>query len=186
MNNKLALLIIDLQNDFIIDNSILKVSGINENISKVNSFINIMRDKVSLVIFTRHIFDPKKNPIESKMFPSLKDEGLRDNTFGSEICSGIDVKKKDIIIKKNRYDAFFNTNLDDILEENNISTLIIIGTMTNVCCESTARTSMIKDYNVIFCSDLTFTNNKGLHNATLLNIKSHFGKVMNSEEILNV
>ena len=135
------------------------------------------------MIYTVHIFNPKNNPIEAKLFPELAKEGLRDNTSGTEVCDELKPAGNDVFIKKTRYDAFFGTKLDSILKNNKIENVIITGTMTNLCCESTARTAMMKDYNVLFCSDLTYAEDKDFHKSALRSIKTNFGKVMESREI---
>jgi len=176
-----ALLVIDMQNDFIEEGALLEVKGIRNNIPKLNSFIDTCREKGIKIIFTRHIFSPENNPIESNLFPELSKDGLRDNTPGSEIFSEIKIKEDDIVIKKTRYDAFYCTELEKILHKLNVDNLIITGTMTNVCCESTARSAMIRDFKIQFCEDLTFTSDDSLQNATLKNISTHFGKVIDSK-----
>jgi len=157
---------------------------VDQHIAKLREFIEKMKVKGVSIIYTRHIFDPKNNPIETKLFPELADGGLRDGTKGAEICKELNPKEKDIIISKRRYDAFMGTELEIILRSKGIENLIITGTMTNICCESTARTAMMKDFNVFFCSDLTFTTDLEIHNNTLKNISTHFGKVVRSEDIV--
>jgi len=111
---------------------------------------------------------------------------LRKGSFGWKICEEIKPQEGDIVIDKIRYDAFFETKLNNYLSERNIDTIIITGTMTEVCCESTARSAMYLDYNVIFCSDLTYTSDKEKQKNALDVIEKHFGDVKNSKEILNI
>ena len=183
MNKKTALLVMDIQNDFVEEGAIIEVKGIRKNIAKFIEFINKMREKGITVIYTKHIFDLINNPIEAKLFPFLAKDGLRDNTRGSEIYEALKPLDKDIVVKKRRYDAFVGTDLELILKAKGIENVIITGTMTNACCESTARTAMMKDFNVLFCSDLTFTSDPEIQKNTLKNISTHFGKVMTSEEV---
>lgn len=183
MNKKTALLVIDMQNDFVEEGAIIEVKGIRKRIAKFREFIGKMREKGIIVIYTKHIFDLVNNPIEAKLFHSLADGGLRDNTKGTEIYNALKPLAEDVVIRKRRYDAFIGTELELMLKAKGIENLIITGTMTNICCESTARTAMMKDFNVMFCSDLTFTSDPVIHDNTLKNISTHFGKVMTSEEI---
>ena len=178
-----ALLVIDMQNDFIQEGAVLEVKGIRKGILKFKEFINKLREKGIIIIYTKHIFDLVNNPIEVKLYPFLAKKGLRDNTFGTDIFGELKPSAEDLIIKKRRYDSFIGTELESALRCRGIENLIITGTMTNVCCESTARTAMMKDFNVLFCSDLTFTSDSDIHKNTLKNILAHFGKVMSSEEI---
>lgn len=180
---KTALLVIDMQNDFIEEGSALEVAKAREGLTRLADLIINCRNKGIPVIFTRHIFDPAVNPIEAKLFKGLMENSLKQGSHGSKVHDALSLDEKDIIIKKTRYDAFMNTPLERILKEKGITNLIITGTMTNICCESTARTAMMKDFDVLFCSDLTFTRDDEIHNATLKNIGSHFGKVLSSQEI---
>jgi len=82
------------------------------------------------------------------------------------------------IIVKHKYDAFFETPLDAVLRFHKVDTVIISGTATNACCESTARSAFMRDYNVIFLSDLTATFDAAMHEATLRNVALLFGRVM--------
>jgi nicotinamidase-related amidase len=60
-------------------------------------------------------------------------------------------------IVKTRYSAFAGTTLDEILKRNNISRVVVVGFMTNFCCESTAREAHDRDYYVDFITDATGT-----------------------------
>lgn len=181
---KAALLVIDMQNDFVRQGSPFEVDGIRENMDEYKRFIYACRKLGVTIIYTRHCYDPRRNPVEASLFPKLGEGGLRKGTEGWQICDALQPQADDIVIDKTRYDAFFGTDLRDILVSKNIDTVVITGTITNVCCESTARTAMCYDYDVIFCSDLNYCSREDSHNNTLLVFKRFFGKVMDSSEIL--
>ncbi|MBN1385394.1 cysteine hydrolase [Candidatus Woesearchaeota archaeon] len=178
-----ALLVVDLQNDFIEEDSVYGNISIRKNLKRIKSFIDACREKGFLIIYTRHCFSPKKNPIEARLYPELIGEVLKKGTHGWNIHESI-YTEDDIIIDKHRYDAFYGTDLESILKKKRIKNIIIIGTMTNVCCDSTARGAMYRDFNVFFCSDLNFTYDKRTHKMSLENINDHFGEVLSSKEIL--
>jgi ureidoacrylate peracid hydrolase len=87
-------------------------------------------------------------------------------------------------IVKHKYDAFFETDLDAILRFHKVATVIITGTATNVCCESTARSAFMRDYQVAFPSDANATFDLAMHEATLKNIDLLFGRVMTTGELM--
>jgi ureidoacrylate peracid hydrolase len=60
------------------------------------------------------------------------------------------------------------------------------GVGTNVCVESTARDGFMLDYNIVFLSDCTATGKVEAHEATLANMRNHFGIVATSDEVLAV
>jgi nicotinamidase-related amidase len=90
-----------------------------------------------------------------------------------------------IIIDKNQYSAFFKTNLDALLKEENIKDVIVTGVMTNCCCETTARDAFMHGYRVFFINDATTTTNEELHLATLKNLSFGFARVQNTQDIIN-
>ncbi len=179
-----ALLIIDMQNDFVRQGSPFEVDGIRDGLEGHGRFIDACRKKGVTIIYTRHCYDPEKNPVEAAMFPKLADGGLRRGTEGWQICDELRPGPDDMVIDKTRYDAFFGTALRDFLVSRGIDTVIITGTITNVCCESTARSAMFNDYNVLFCSDLNYCSREESHRNTLKVINHYFGKVLDSKAIL--
>ena len=64
---KTALLVIDMQNDFITDGATIEVKEIKNHLTHFKNFIDLCREKNVEIIYTRHIFDPLKNPIEMKL-----------------------------------------------------------------------------------------------------------------------
>ena len=92
----------------------------------------------------------------------------------------------DLKLRKNRFGAFVpgSSNLHAELQTRNVDTVIITGTATNVCCESTARDAMMMNYKTIFVSDGTATFNDDEHNATLGIMLAMFADVMTTEEVV--
>ncbi|MCK4589758.1 MAG: cysteine hydrolase [Nanoarchaeota archaeon] len=183
---KAALLIIDMQNDFVKEGALFEVKGIRKNIEDFKNLINKCREKGLPLIYSRHCYTPENNPIEAKLFPNLEKGGLRKDTEGWQIYSELKPQEGDTVIDKTRYDTFFKTELKSILASKNIDTVIITGTLTNVCCESTARAAMQHDFNVIFCSDLNHCSREEIKKHTLKTIEIYFGQVMSSKEILEL
>lgn len=105
------------------------------------------------------------------------------NTEGVEFVSELNVTDDDITITKNRYSAFDNTNLETYLDSKGISQLLVGGVSTNVCVESTVRAAFDKNYFVTVLSDCTASTELDRHRAALENIESHFGDVRESTEI---
>jgi nicotinamidase-related amidase len=180
---KPIILVIDMQGDFVSSSSPVAVRHISGHLAKFKTFIEKARIAGIAIGYTRHCFDPKQNPIEGQKFPAMNNGCLKKGTPGWSIIPELAPAPGEIVIDKTRYDAFFGTNLDTNLRQRSIDTLILTGTMTEVCVESTARSAMYLDYNVQVLSDLTFSNDQGKHDASLRVISSHFGLVKNSSEI---
>ena len=74
----------------------------------------------------------------------------------------------------------------EVLDELAIDTLIITGTLTNVCCESTARDAMLLNYKTIFIGDATGTRSDDEHNPTLINMMQFFADLIMTEDTIDL
>jgi isochorismate hydrolase len=87
-------------------------------------------------------------------------------------------------ILKNQYDAFYGTDLENILRREGITQVVITGVMTHLCCETTARSAFMRGFEVFFTVDGTATYNEEFHRATLLNLAHGFAVPVLMEELL--
>ena len=85
----------------------------------------------------------------------------------------------DLIVEKSGFSAFFpgNCPLPALLEERAIDTVLITGTVTNICCESSARDAHSSGFRVVMVADANAARRDQDHNATLHNIYRSFGDV---------
>ena len=99
-----------------------------------------------------------------------------------------DIKPEDAQITKKRYSAFIqgSSDIDRRLREAGIDTVIIVGTLTNVCCESSARDAMMLNYRLVFVSDANAALTDVEHNATLASILRVFGDVASTDEVIQL
>ena len=90
-------------------------------------------------------------------------------------------------MKKIKYSAFTpgSSNLDALLRARAIETLLVAGTATNVCCDSTARDAMLLDYRAIMLADANATWSDEEHRSSLDNFFLFFGDVMTVDEAID-
>lgn len=128
------------------------------------------------------LFDDMHPPIANR-------DALVDGTPGVDIYSELAPAPGEHVIKKHRYSGFFGTDLDIILREWGIDTVIVSGTTTENCCHATARDAMFRNYRVVFLSDATATYdypdrgfgplpNADVHHATLIILAASTAHVM--------
>jgi len=89
--------------------------------------------------------------------PTANRDALVDGTPGVDIYPELAPAAGEHVIKKHRYSGFFGTDLDIILREWGVDTVIVSGTTTENCCHATAREAMFRNYRVVFLSDATAT-----------------------------
>lgn len=182
-----ALIVVDLQNYFIEEGSPLEFPEVREKLPQINQMITDMKEKGSLIIYTRVKHDLMNHNYYRELFPEHFDASgeaiLKAGSHELEIYPGV-VDIADYVVDKDRWSAFYETNLDLILKNHSIKNVVIAGLSTNVCCESTARDASFRDYNVLFLSDGNFATEPAMHEATLRTIELAFGKVMTMEELV--
>ncbi len=88
-----------------------------------------------------------------------------------------------IISVKHAYDSFAGTDLDYVLRHRGVKTVIVCGTLTNFCVESTARTAYFLGYHVVFGSDVSATDSALAHEATIRTMRRGFARVLTGEQI---
>lgn len=188
--NKTALLVIDMQRDFVEEGAVMEVPMARARIPAIQSLIAASRACAIPVIFTRHLLLDMHNisPLEVSYQPWLQTAGMRDGHPGSEIIAELTPEPDEIVIEKHRYDAFYNTRLETVIRnvgrDSSIDTLVITGTVTSVCCESTARSAFMRDFKVLFVSDATGGFDEASQEATLESISKVFGYVVSADEVL--
>ena len=92
---------------------------------------------------------------------------------------------EDTIIEKTTYDAFHDTDLNKRLTVLGVDTVVVSGVMTNICCETTARSAFVNNFNVIFPADGSATTTEEYQEATLMNIKLGFGIIQTCDEFIS-
>ena len=184
-----VLMVIDMQNDFVVDGAIMQVKEAKNQLPKIRRLIGKCRELNVPVIYTIHETDEVYCPLEVAAFPELKEGGMRTGTSGQQIVSELEPEPNETIIYKRRFSAFYQTHLEIILRNirgsvNPVDTIIICGTVTNICCESTARDAFFRDYKVVFGTDICSANTPEAHAATLVNMEV-FGRNMDCESIIS-
>lgn len=113
-------------------------------------------------------------------------ESLSPGGEGQRIWPELHVTAEDLKIFKNRYSALIpgSSSLERLCRSLGIDTLLITGTKTNICCESTARDAMMLDFRVVMVSDATAALSDDEHRASLETVVQNFGDVLSVDEVL--
>jgi nicotinamidase-related amidase len=157
---KTAMIVVDMQNDFVAPGAALETPAAREMVPKLAEALRICRDAGIKIIYTAHVHrrDGCDMGLSHDLHPAIANrEVLVDGTPGVDIYSELAPAAGEHVIKKHRYSGFFGTDLDIILREWGVDTVIVSGTTTENCCHATARDAMFRNYRVVFLSDATAT-----------------------------
>ena len=191
-----AHIVVDLQNGFMAEGAAVEVPTAREIVPNVNRICAALRETGGTNVFLRYTYDPAEPlPWTTRYAEYLSAErsAAHKETFrrGAEpwqLWPLLDVRPADLIVDKTRFSAFVpgTCALNDMLQARGIDTLIVTGTLTNVCCESTTRDAMQRNYRAIFIADGNAALTDAEHNATLCNMVTLFADVMTTAEVLDV
>jgi ureidoacrylate peracid hydrolase len=188
-----AHVIVDMQNGFMEPGAPVEVPTAREIVPGVNAISSAVRDAGGTNIFIR--FTTPVGALESwssfyaRFAPEARkahQEAFAPGAHHWQLWPELEVRDSDLKVAKGRFAAFIpgTCDLHQILQDRGIDTLIITGTLTNCCCESTARDAMQFNYKVIFVSDGNAALSDAEHNATLNNMCALFADVMSTEEVV--
>jgi nicotinamidase-related amidase len=177
---KSALLVVDMQKDFTDPGGLVFYPQNRDLLPDIARAVRRCREGGMLVIFTQHRYR------EGKTDRNL--DGMRpcciEGSGGEDLDPLLPVDpRRDYIIQKRRYSAFFMTDLDLILRENGVENLIVTGTKTNCCIRATVTDAHSLGYSVIVASDGVGTNSDTVNQVHLDDIKKYLGRVLTLEEI---
>jgi len=111
---------------------------------------------------------------------------LSEGTLGHELWPDLEVRPEDEMVRKYRYSAFLprTSELPDRLRSRGFDTVLITGTVTNVCCESWARDANMTNFRTIMVSDGNAVLSQAEHDASLTAFYNTFGDVMDTDMII--
>jgi len=189
-----AHIVVDLQNGFMERGAPVEVPVAREIVPNVNSISAAVRRCGGANVFLRMTVDPDSQASWSNWFAYMhtpQSSAAITTAFARDahhwqLWPTLEVAESDSVIEKTRFGAFVPgaSRLHELLQSRAIDTLIITGTLTNCCCESTARDAMQMNYKVIFVSDATAALTDVAHTATLENMAILFADVMTTGEVL--
>ena len=188
-----ALVVVDLQNGFMTqEHSMRPVETAIGTVPNVNKLAATLRSHGGKVVWIKNTNDDTNRDTWSNWFamgkPAMTKK--RFDTFvegaaGPELYPDLVVHPEDMIVKKYRFSAFLpeSSDLAERLRALSIDTVLIVGTVTNVCCESSARDAMMMNFRTMMVSDgnSAFTDHE--HTATLAAFFAIFGDVMTTDEV---
>lgn len=189
-----AHLVIDLQNGFMEPGAPVEVPEARTVVGNVNRIAAAVREGGGLNVFVRFTTPGDGDPPWPVFYERM---GLAADTHRSafapdahhwQLWSELDVRAEDAVVDKCRFSAFTPgaSGLDAMLRGLGIDTVIVSGTLTNCCCESTARDAMQLDYRVLIAADANAALSDAEHAATLQIMAMVFADLHSTDELVEL
>jgi len=181
--DRCALIVIDMQNYFASESGRSFLPASRAILPNILSLVDAFRKCGRRVIFTQHGHASKH---DLGILGSFWGDYIKRGEDDGNIVKELEVGEEDAKIFKSRYDAFYKTDLEKILKENNSSQVVITGVMTHLCCETTARSAFVRDFEVYFCVDATASNCEELHTGSLRALSHGVAVPVLTEDVINI
>jgi ureidoacrylate peracid hydrolase len=191
---KSALVVVDMQNAFMLLGVAHALCPMAEKIvPNINRLAQAVRDTGGTVFWIKTTFTPEALRSWSTYFEMLSPqrvakriEALTADSAGHQLWSGLDVRPQDLIVEKNRFSAFIqgSSDLAAALLARGLDTILVTGTVTNVCCESTARDAMMLNFKTIMVTDGNAATTDDDHAASLIAFYLTFGDIMSTDMLI--
>jgi nicotinamidase-related amidase len=129
--------------------------------------------------------DYKDAGLLGEVYPALKESGaMVVGTRDWEIADELKPTPEDVILDKQRYSSFYNTNLEVLLRGLGVTLLVVTGVTTNICVESTIRDAFFRDFKVTVIEDCVGAVDELMQQGPLHSVRYGFGDVMMSDEFI--
>jgi ureidoacrylate peracid hydrolase len=187
-----ALVVIDMQSAFCARGGPAEVPTSRGIVTPINRLTTGLRALGVSVIWVLHANCRIGDKSDWELFfntivaDEVRELTLQNLAEEQTVWSGLITTPVDLTMLKNRYSAFIpgSSALERTLRGMGIDTILVAGTKTNVCCESTARDAMMLDFKVVMVKDCCAALSDGEHQSALENIIQQFGDVMTAGEVL--
>lgn len=189
-----ALVVIDLQHAFMneaVGHAVCPAA--RDIVPEVNRLAAAVREAGGGVFWVqmthdRHCLD-EWSVAHEMASPAMREKrvaALSEGGLGHQLWPDLDVRPEDEIVKKYRYSAFMpgTSDLPERLRARGFDTVLITGTVTNVCCESSARDANMTNFRTIMVSDGNAAATQAEHDASLSAFYNIFGDVMDTDMIV--
>jgi ureidoacrylate peracid hydrolase len=188
---KTALVVVDMQNAFMLPGVAHAPCLMAQQIvPNINRLAKAMREAGGTVVWIKTAYTDDTLENWSTLYEMLGPGGtgrrataLARGSKGYEIWPELEVLDQDLIVEKNRYSAFIqgSSDLAEVLRARGLDTVLITGTVTNVCCESTARDAMMLNFKTVMITDGNAAVTDEDHNASLIGFYLIFGDIMSTD-----
>jgi len=165
---KTAVLVVDMINDFV--TGIFKSKRAIKIIPNIKKLLKFARKQAIPVIYVTDAHLPNVDH-EFEVWRPHAEKG----SWGAEIINELKPQKGDFRVLKRKYSAFQGTDLDMLLRELKVDTLILTGVVTDICIQHTAADAFFRGYRVIVPKDCVEAADAPTQDAAIIFLRKAYG-----------
>lgn len=193
-----ALLVVDMQRGFVEPGQAMEVPPARETVPVIRALLEAFRTARLPVVFTAFVYSPSVPLLVGELHPEHKPAPPNaPRGFGrpsscclegdpsADVIDALAPREDEPVIRKRWYDAFAGSELDGVLRARRIASLVVTGTMTDICVLATVVGAFNREYRVTVVDDAVATLWPEIQRATLDIIGRAFGRVVSSKSVLD-
>jgi len=193
-----ALVVVDMQRGFLDPGEAMEVPPAREIVPVIQSLLGLFRAKRLPVVFTEFVYGESVPVLIGSLHPEhrpappgaprgfgLPSSSCLEGTASAETVSDLAPRPGEIVVRKRGYDAFSGTLLDTALRARNVTSLVVTGTMTDICVLATVTAALHRQYRVTLVEDGVATLWPEIQRAALDIIGRAYGRVVTAKEVVD-
>ena len=191
-----ALVVVDMQRGFLDPGEAMEVPAAREIVPVIQHLLNVFRARRLPVVFTEFVYSESVPVLIGRLHPEhrpappgaprgfgLPSSSCLEGTSSAETVPDLAPRPDEIVVRKRGYDAFAGTLLDRALRARNVTSLVVTGTMTDICVLATVTAALHREYRVTLVEDGVATFWPEIQRATLDIIGRAYGRIATSKEV---
>ena len=192
--NHTAVLVIDVQNDFCAPGGHTE-ANLGNNVADCQAVVEPIVRLVAgarragvVIIWVKADYDRTylSPPIHARQVArGIANAYCVAGTWGAEFYR-VSPEDGDMVVEKHRHSAFIGTELEQMLRDRGIRTVVVAGVQTHVCIESSLRDASARGYYIVVPADCVGSFDRELHDKTLRCVEMHFGDVVGSNDLVEL
>lgn len=172
-----AVIVIDMVNDFCSEGGSMVLPNSERVYPAITRLTEKLRASGSRIVWVRDEHEPGDIEFRKRSVHCLS------GSWGAQLVASFTPHLEDSVRPKNKFSAFFETDLHEWLQAQHVSTLVLCGVVTNICVRSTAHDAFFRGYNVIVAEDACAATSEREQASTLYDIETHFGRVATVDQL---
>lgn len=175
-----AVVVVDMLNDFCVEGGAMVLPGCETILPAQQEVVAAGRTAGCPIVF---VIDAHRGNAPNDREFRKRTRHCIEGEWGARVIDALEPQQQDLKVIKRRYSAFFNTDLDVSLRDFNISSLIVMGVVTNICVRSTVHDAFFLGYDVVVVEDGCAATGPREQASSLYDIATHFGVVARSQDV---
>jgi nicotinamidase-related amidase len=194
--DRTALLVVDMQRAFLEPGQAMEVPPAREVVPRIQDLVGVFRERGRPVVFTEFTYSPAAPLLVGELHPEHRpaapgaptgfgrpSSSCLEGDAGTRVIPELAPRPDELVVRKHYYDGFNGTVLDGALRARGIRTLVVTGTMTDICVLATVVGGFNREYRLIVVEDAVATLWPEIQRATLDIIRRAYARVLSAKVV---